>query len=194
MKIRRMFFCAVFLAMLFNTASATQETLIQSIALHHEFFIKLRGYSDHLLSDVEIIERDKSLGVILISPEGFEEQLAFDVASMNVIYADYRILSKDAREFLKETSIHMSEVRKLARAVKNRIEEMRQGWKLYEGKPGNIIPESSSTDTVEPNQFSDPVISAEVQENQKSNENNDYRLSDETNRKFIAMSEVAGKR
>ena len=126
--------------MFFATATTAQETLIQSIVRHHEFFVQLRGYSGYLLNDVEVLERGKSLGVILLSPEGFEEHLVFDVASMRPIYSNARILNKNDRAFLIETSIQMSEVGKLARAAKARAAELRREWQLYKGKPGNIIP------------------------------------------------------
>jgi hypothetical protein len=133
-------FYILFLAM----PTIAQDTLMQSIVRHHDFFIQLNGYSDCLLSEVEVLDDGKSLGIILLSPEGFEQHFVYDIASMRPIYAKARILSKDDREFLIDTSIQMSEVNKLAKAAKIRAAELRRGWKLYEGKPGNIIPENQN--------------------------------------------------
>ena|GEM_PF-5194756 len=171
MKISKLLFCVVLLVLFLATASTAQETLIQSIVRYHEFFVQLRGYSGSLLSDVEVIERGKSLGIILVSQEGFEEHLVFDVASMTPIYSNARILNKDDRVFLIETSIQMSEVSKLARAAKIRAAELRREWQLYEGKPGNIIPRNPPEKKIEP----EPKPSAEPVA--QIRENNDIRVN-----------------
>ena len=140
MKAKILLLFVIFSVLFLVTAASAQETLAQSVVKYRDFFERLNGYSDYLLSDVEEIERGKLLGVILLSPEGFEQHLVFDVSNMKLIYANARILDKDSRAFLIDTSISMSEVKKLAAAAKIREEKLKRGWALREGKPGNIIP------------------------------------------------------
>jgi len=139
MRTRKLLLCAMLGVLFFATAAAAQETLAQSIVRHRDFFVRLYGYSDYLLSDVEALD-DKSLGVILMSPEGFEQHYVFDIETMIPKYVNARILNKADREFLIDTSIKMTEVKKLAEAAKIRAEELRRGWWIHEGKPGNIVP------------------------------------------------------
>jgi len=140
---RRLFLCVIFFILLLSTTSASQEILlVQNIIHHRYFFARLNGYSDYLLSDVEVIERGKTIGVILLTQEGFEKHLVFDIATMLPIYSNGRIQSKPERERLIGTSIHMSEVIKLAEVAKIRAAELLRGWILHEGKSGNIIPNS----------------------------------------------------
>jgi len=142
--VKKIFLCVIFSAFLMAVAASAQETLAQSIVKYRDFFEQLNGYSDYLLGDVEDIERGKLLGIILLSPEGFEQHLVFDVSNMKLIYANARILDKNSRAFLLDTSIGMSEVKKLAAAAKIRAEELKRGWTLHEGKPGNIVPKSKN--------------------------------------------------
>jgi len=145
MRVKIFILCVIFSAISMAATASAQETLAQSVVRYRDFFEQLNGYSDYLLSDVEDIERGKLLGIILLSPEGFEQHLVFDVSNMKLIYANARILDKSSRTFLIDTSIGMNEVKKLAAAAKIRAEELRRGWTLNEGKPGNITPKSKNT-------------------------------------------------
>jgi hypothetical protein len=164
----KIIFLILFLA---TTAAAAQETLAQSIVRNREFFVKLNGYEDWMLSEIEVLERGKLLGIVVLSPEGFEQHFVFEVATMLPVYANARILGKDAREFLADTSIKMSEVKKLAEAATTRAAELQRGWALHEGKPGNIVPKNTSAEKTEPKL--NPLIDTEsapaspVHENRK---------------------------
>ena len=140
MKIMKLLIYIIFLLLFITTVTAAQEPLIQSIVRHRDFFIQLNGYDDLLLTDAEVLDNGKSFGVILMSQEGLEQHLVFDVSSMNTIFAKARILNKADREFLFDTSIKMTEVKRLAYAAKMRAEELRRMWRVQEGKPGNIVP------------------------------------------------------
>jgi hypothetical protein len=138
MRVIKLFICIIILALVISPVAA-EETLIQSIVKYRDFFVQLDGYSDCLLCDIESLERGKSIGVILLSPEGFEQHMVFDVGSMKPVYANARILNKTERNFLVDTSIRMVEVKKLAESAKMRAAELQLGWEIREGKPGNII-------------------------------------------------------
>ena|GEM_PF-6436348 len=127
-----------------NTAAA-QETLAYRIVRQRDFFLHLNGYSDNYICDIEIIEREKSIGIILLSPEGYEQQLVFDIASMRTIYANARILRVNERDFLAGTGIHMSEAKRLAYVAKMRAAELRHGRTRHMEKPGNITPKNNSS-------------------------------------------------
>lgn len=143
---KRLTFCIIFFVLLthITAMAAVQDTIIQSVVKQREFFVQLNGYSDYLLADVEVLDRGESIGVILLTTEGFEQHLVFDIKTILPIYAKARILSKPDREFLIDTSIKMTEVKRLATAAKLRAEELKRGWALYEGKPGNIVPNNKA--------------------------------------------------
>ena len=138
-------FYTIILVLLVNktAAAAVQDTIIQSVIQQREFFVQLDEYSDCLLADVEVLDRGESIGIILLTTEGFEQHIIFNIKTILPIYAKARILSKSDREFLFDTSIRMTEVKRLATAAKLRAAELKRGWALYEGKPGNIVPQNS---------------------------------------------------
>jgi hypothetical protein len=167
MKLRKLFLYVANIVLFFAVAAEAQETLAQSVVRHRDFFVQLNGYSDCLLIDVEVIDR-KSIGIILLSPEGFEQHFVFDATSMIPIYANARILSKNERDFLFDTSIKMSEVKRLAIAAKTRAAELRRGWTLHEGKPGNIIPDNLSVKETEPNPVTVTIKVESIRDNHKN--------------------------
>jgi len=175
------------LLVLFSSPATAFETLAQSIVKHRDFFAQLNGYSDCLLIDVEVIDR-KSIGIILLSPEGFEQHFVFETTSIIPIYANARILNKKEREFLMDTSIKMSEVKKLAMAAKTRAEELRRGWTVYEGKPGNTIPRNPFANKTEPNQTVEPVASAPAMNLTHHTRGHILNVSKEINEEVAAMS------
>ena len=124
-----LFLCVILLLLFFAVSAAAQETLVQSIVRHREFFLQLNGYSDSLLTDVEVIDNGKALGIMIISREGFEQHLVFD-SNMNTIYAKARILNKAERQFLIDTGISMNEVKRLAAAAESRVVELRRIWQV----------------------------------------------------------------
>jgi hypothetical protein len=148
------------------TTAAAEETLTKSIVLHRDFFLHLDGYSDYLLYDVVNLEDGKQLGIVLLSPEGFEQQFVFDAMTMRPIFANARILDKESRDFLIDASINMSEVKRLAYAAKVRAAELKRGWKLQEGKPGNIVPKRKLA-KVEPKQANIPAAVTSASEDHK---------------------------
>lgn len=118
---------------------AAQETLVQSIVRHRDFFLFLHGYDECMLVDVEVLDRGEAIGVVLLSAEGFEQNLVFKMSNMLQIYTKSRVLDKESRELLSDTGIRMSDVKKLAYAAKIRAAERARGSMIHEGKPGNII-------------------------------------------------------
>jgi hypothetical protein len=133
MKAIKTCLCIVFWVLLLVVTATAHEKLLRGIVRHHDFFLQLRGYSGYLLNDVEIVERDKTLGIVLLSPEGFEQHIIFEIVSMTPIFSNARILNKNDRESLIKASIDINEVYKLATATKNRIEEMNKAQKKKKG-------------------------------------------------------------
>jgi len=186
MKAKKLYLFAIFMILLFTAAAEAQETLTQSVVIHRDFFVQLNGYSDCLLIDIEVIDR-KSIGIILLSPEGFEQHFVFDKTSMIPIYANARILKKSERDFLMDTSIKMSEVKKLATAAKTRAAELRRGWTAYEGKPGNIVPKNTSASKTEPKPALEQATTAQVKR-QIHERGHISNVSKEIEREVAAMS------
>ena len=180
--------CMLFLLCSFYTASA-QETLAHKIVRQRDFLLHLNGYSDSYIYDIEVIEKEKSIGIILLSPEGFEQQLVFDIASMRTIYANARILRKNERDFLTGASIHMSEAKRLAYAAKMRSTELRLGRTLHVGKPGNITPKNNSSKknavAAKTKQVDDRVVIAPAHEKSKDHISN---VKKEIENEVAAMS------
>ena len=160
-------FCVIFFTFLTNAAAA-EDGLARSIVQHRDFFLRLNGYSDCLLNDIMDIERGKLLGIILLSPEGLEQRLVFEAATMRQVYASARILDKRLRVYLMDTSIRMNEVQKLAYAAKLRAAELSRVWPLKTGKPGNIIHKSVNAKATQPKQAADSAATAQRNENSKS--------------------------
>jgi hypothetical protein len=179
-----------FVLLISASLASAQEFFVHSIVRHRDFFLQLRGYSDYSLCDVEVIEREK-IGVILLSPEGFEEHLVFDTASMSTVYANARILNKDARSFLIETSIRMSDVNKLAIAAKKREEELRQGWKLYEGNQGNFIPKNPSSKMTDTKPEAKPAVGQD--EVNLTNRNNNMEVHEMDTKEILERLRVEVK-
>jgi len=141
MRFKCTFFLVISIILIYvSVAAAAQETLARIIVRHRDFFLHLNGYDECMLADVEILDRGEVIGIILLDPEGFEQNLVYNMANMLQMYAKSRILDKDSRDFLMRESIRISEVKKLAYAAKIRAAELARVWKLYEGKPGNLMP------------------------------------------------------
>ena len=153
------FFPFMMLLLCPSNTEAAQETLAHRIVRQRDFFLHLNGYPDNYICDIEVIEKGKSIGIILLSPEGFEQQLVFDIASMRILYANARILSKYERDFLTGASIRMSEAKRLAYAAKMRAAELSRG-SVRDGKAGNIIDKQASKKKVEIKPNSNQKIAA----------------------------------
>ena len=138
--IKKIYIFAIIILIITAMAAAAQETLTQSIVRYRDFFVQLNGYTDYFLADVEALNRGEAIGAILVSPEGFEQHLVYSVKTMTPIYSNARVLNKQDREFLLNTSIKMTEVKNLATAAINRAMTISRGWAIQEGKSGNIVP------------------------------------------------------
>lgn len=124
-----LFYISVIIVLFATDAAATaQNTLAHSIVRCYDYFLHFNGYDEYILTDVEIIDRGEAIGVVLLSPEGFEQNLVYNVSNMLPIYASARILDVESRDFLMDKGIRMSEVKKLAYAAKMRATELRNGW------------------------------------------------------------------
>jgi hypothetical protein len=57
------------------------------------------------------------IGVILISPSGFEVRLVYDVSTLGILYVDTLLPEKSRREAMKRESVSVADAMKLAKSV-----------------------------------------------------------------------------
>jgi hypothetical protein len=68
------------------------------------------------LHDVNRLNNER-IGVVLISPSGFEVRLVYDVNSLDVLYWDTLLYEKSKREAMRRESISVADAVKLAKRV-----------------------------------------------------------------------------
>ena len=108
--------------MLFSVIPAFGEqitdlpSVVISVVKNRDFFARrwiLRGYEDHFLYDVNRLE-DGQIGVVLISPVGFEVRAVYDVNTLDVLYLDTLLPEKSRRDVMRRESVSVADAVKLA--------------------------------------------------------------------------------
>jgi hypothetical protein len=94
------------------------ENVIRNVVRDREFFAGFWGHERHFLHDVERLS-DGRVGVVLLTPIGFELHMVFDLKTKEMIYETTNVPSKDRREGMKRESIFITDAVKIAKnAVK----------------------------------------------------------------------------
>ena len=120
----RLFVAVTLLFLGMAKAGEAGGSLIQNVLLNRSFFVRLNGYDDHFLYDVRRLSREW-VGIILLSPSGYEKSLVFETQKGKTdkkIYENEAIPTKSLRETLMRHSIRVSD----ARALAWQVEEMQQ--------------------------------------------------------------------
>lgn len=99
-------------------ASAMPE-VVARVAQNRELFLKIWGYDDHMLHDVNRLDAGR-VGVVMLTAVGFELRLVFDAATGKEIYKDTILAEKSRREEMERQSISVRDAKKLARALEER--------------------------------------------------------------------------
>jgi hypothetical protein len=111
-------------AMVLSAVPASgQESKLPRVAVevirNRDFFIKpwiLWGYENCFLHDVNRLNEGR-IGVILLSPSGFEIQVLYDVETLDAVYTDMRVSEKSKREIMRRKSLLVSDAVKLAKSA-----------------------------------------------------------------------------
>jgi len=95
--------------------------VVEGVVYNRDFFSRpwvLWGYENCFLHDVSRLNNER-IGVVLISPSGFEIRLVYDVNTLDAIYREMLIPEKSKREAMRRESISVADAVKLAnRAAK----------------------------------------------------------------------------
>jgi len=104
-------------------AFADQKTPLPSVlegVIHNwDFFAQpwaLWKYEDCFLYDVNRLNNER-IGIILISPSGFEVRLVYDVNTLDILYVDTLLPEKSRREAMRRESVSVADAVKLAKSV-----------------------------------------------------------------------------
>ena len=122
---KRFFVALLVCVMLFGAVPAFcgQETalpsVVEGIARNLDFFAQpwvLWGYENHFLYDVNRLNKER-IGVVLISPSGFEVRLVYDLNTLDALYLDMSVHEKPKREAMRRESVSVADAIKLAKSV-----------------------------------------------------------------------------
>ena len=105
----------------FGEEKAALPLIVEGVVHNRDFFSRpwvLWGYENCFLHDVNRLNNER-IGVVLISPSGFEIRLVYDVNTLDAIYREMLIPEKSKREAMRRESISVADAVKLAnRAAK----------------------------------------------------------------------------
>jgi hypothetical protein len=93
------------------------ENVIRNVVRDREFFAGFWGHERHFLHDVERLG-DGRVGVVLLTPVGFELHMLFDLKTKEMIYETTSVPSKDRREAMRRNSIFIADAVKIAKNAK----------------------------------------------------------------------------
>jgi hypothetical protein len=100
-----------------------QESELPRVAVevvrNRDFFARLWilwGYENCFLHDVNRLNEGR-IGVVVLSPSGFEIRVVYDVETLDAVYTDMRVAEKSEREAMRRESISVADAVKLARDV-----------------------------------------------------------------------------
>ena len=121
----------------FGEQKTSLPSVVEGVVLNRDFFSRagvLWGYEDCFLHDVNRLN-DERIGVVLISPSGFEIRLVYDVNTLNVLYLDTLLPKKSSREAMRRESVSVADVVKLAKRVVEYLTINKLTWKSFVGRP-----------------------------------------------------------
>ena len=90
--------------------------VIEDVARNREFFAGFTGYEGCYLYDVARIG-DGRIGLVLLSPLGFEIRLVLEIQTGETVYKDIFVPEKGKREAMKRESISVADAVRLAKDV-----------------------------------------------------------------------------
>jgi hypothetical protein len=111
--------------MLFSVVPAFggQETalpsVVEGVVRNLDFFAQprvLRGYENHFLYDVNRLDNER-IGVVLISPLGFEVRSVYGVKTLDVLFLDTSVPEKQRCEAMRRESISVADAIKMVKSV-----------------------------------------------------------------------------
>ena len=113
--------CAMLLSTVpaFGGQATSLPSVVEGVARNLDFFTRpwvLWKYEDCFLYDVNRLNNER-IGVVLISPSGFEVRLVYDVKTLNILYLDTVLNEKSKREAMRRESISVADAVKLAKSV-----------------------------------------------------------------------------
>ena len=103
----------------FGEQKTPLPSIVVKVAHNLDFFARpwvMWGYEDCFLYDVNRLDNER-IGVVLISPAGFEVRLVYDVHTLDVIYLDMLVPRKSKREAMRSESVSVTDAVKLAKCV-----------------------------------------------------------------------------
>ena len=122
-------FLAVYLlwVMLFSAFPAFGDmkedlpSIIEGVVQNRDFFARpwvLKGYEDCFLYEVNRLDGEQ-IGVVLITPIGFEVRAVYDVNTLDIVYLDTLVPEKSKREEMRRESVSVADAIKLAKRAEN---------------------------------------------------------------------------
>ena len=89
--------------------------VIEGVVKNKEFFAEFSEYEDCYLYDVARIG-DERIGLVVLSPIGFEIRLVHEIQSGEMLYKDIFVPEKGKREAMMRESISVADAIRLARS------------------------------------------------------------------------------
>ena len=90
--------------------------VIEGVAKNKEFFAEFTECEDCYLYDVARIS-DERIGLVVLSPIGFEIRLVHEIKSGEMLYKDIFVPEKGKRETMMRESISVADAIRLARSA-----------------------------------------------------------------------------
>ena len=113
---KRFWIAALCLLLLASHRADALPRLVEEVVKNKEFFATFEGYDDHYLYDVHTIGEGR-IGLVLLSPLGFEIRLAMEKKGGRAIYENILVPEKSKRVAMRQVSISMADAVKLAKSV-----------------------------------------------------------------------------
>ena len=92
--------------------------VLAKIAQNRDFFSEpwvFHEYEDYLLYDVNQMDNGR-IGIVFLSPSGWEYQGVYDTETLENVYLDVKIRKKGEREAMMRESVRIADVIKLAKS------------------------------------------------------------------------------
>lgn len=90
--------------------------ILRKVAENREFLARFTGYENCYLYDVSKIS-DGRVGLILLSPLGFEIRLVLETRGGETVYKDMFVPEKSKRTAMRRESVSIADAMKLARSA-----------------------------------------------------------------------------
>jgi hypothetical protein len=125
----------------------SQDSLVEKIVAHRNFFTRFIGYDGDLLCDVNSALGEDKIGLLLLEPVGLLKSLVFDRSALTKLHEDMSILPKKLRDDLSHGAMSISDARLIAKNIAGlRTENMRKSPRLqstrHETQRREVMPQS----------------------------------------------------